>query len=136
MSPKIVNGSFAAIYDATDVFEECMKNFGELRVEAKDSPGDRFSILLRIFDFLLTHLPSFLAMRRRIRGILMSGKQFSLDSRMDLVQVSSIIVSTRYNFIDVKTLLIIKINKIILGLRMLWTISRAIYRSSSNERGR
>lgn len=25
-------------------------------------------------------------MRRRIRGILMSGKQFSLDSRMDLVQ--------------------------------------------------
>ncbi|CAB0040163.1 unnamed protein product [Trichogramma brassicae] len=27
------------------------------------------------------------AMRRRIRGILMSGKQFSLDSRMDLVQV-------------------------------------------------
>lgn len=28
-----------------------------------------------------------LAMRRRIRGILMSGKQFSLDSRMDLVQV-------------------------------------------------
>ncbi|KAK2587138.1 hypothetical protein KPH14_002896 [Odynerus spinipes] len=64
MSPKIVNGSFAAIYDATDVFEECMKNFGQLRVEAKDSP----------------------AMRRRIRGILMSGKQFSLDSRMDLVQ--------------------------------------------------
>lgn len=28
----------------------------------------------------------FKAMRRRIRGILMSGKQFSLDSRMDLVQ--------------------------------------------------
>ena len=27
-------------------------------------------------------------MRRRIRGILMSGKQYSLDSRMDLVQVS------------------------------------------------
>jgi hypothetical protein len=24
-------------------------------------------------------------MRRRIRGILMSGKQFSLDSRMDLI---------------------------------------------------
>lgn len=103
MSPKIVNGSFAAIYDATDVFEECMKNFGQLRVEAKDSPGDRFSILLKIFDFL-TYLPSFLAMRRRIRGILMSGKQFSLDSRMDLVQVSSIVVSIRYNFIGVKVL--------------------------------
>jgi hypothetical protein len=26
------------------------------------------------------------AMRRRIKGILMTGKQFSLDSRMDLVQ--------------------------------------------------
>ncbi|XP_058794335.1 histidine decarboxylase [Phymastichus coffea] len=64
MSPKIVNGSFAAIYDATDVFNECMKTFGQLRLEARDSP----------------------AMRRRIRGILMSGKQFSLDSRMDLVQ--------------------------------------------------
>ncbi|XP_023248312.1 histidine decarboxylase isoform X2 [Copidosoma floridanum] len=66
MSPKIVNGSFAAIYDAADVFNECMKTFGQLRLEARDSP----------------------AMRRRIRGILMSGKQFSLDSRMDLVQVS------------------------------------------------
>ncbi|XP_014212792.1 histidine decarboxylase isoform X1 [Copidosoma floridanum] len=64
MSPKIVNGSFAAIYDAADVFNECMKTFGQLRLEARDSP----------------------AMRRRIRGILMSGKQFSLDSRMDLVQ--------------------------------------------------
>ncbi|XP_034173277.1 histidine decarboxylase [Osmia lignaria lignaria] len=64
MSPKIVNGSFAAIYDTADVFEECTKAFGHLRLEARDSP----------------------AMRRRIRGILMSGKQFSLDSRMDLVQ--------------------------------------------------
>ncbi|XP_043584853.1 histidine decarboxylase isoform X2 [Bombus pyrosoma] len=64
MSPKIVNGSFAAIYDTVDVFEECTKAFGQLRLEARDSP----------------------AMRRRIRGILMSGKQFSLDSRMDLVQ--------------------------------------------------
>ncbi|XP_034947641.1 histidine decarboxylase isoform X2 [Chelonus insularis] len=64
MSPKIVNGSFAAIYDTADVFNECMKAFGQIRLEAHDSP----------------------AMRRRIRGILMSGKQFSLDSRMDLVQ--------------------------------------------------
>ncbi|XP_017881211.1 histidine decarboxylase isoform X2 [Ceratina calcarata] len=64
MSPKIVNGSFAAIYDTADIFEGCAKAFGQLRLEARDSP----------------------AMRRRIRGILMSGKQFSLDSRMDLVQ--------------------------------------------------
>nr|XP_050864534.1 histidine decarboxylase isoform X2 [Vespula vulgaris] len=45
MSPKIVNGSFAAIYDATDVFEECMKNFGQLRVEAKDSPDSRMDLV-------------------------------------------------------------------------------------------
>ncbi|XP_044009511.1 histidine decarboxylase isoform X2 [Aphidius gifuensis] len=64
MSPKIVNGSFAAIYDTADVFNDCMKTFGQLRLHPSDSP----------------------AMRRRIRGILMSGKQFSLDSRMDLVQ--------------------------------------------------
>ncbi|XP_012274122.1 histidine decarboxylase isoform X2 [Orussus abietinus] len=64
MSPKIVNGSFAAIYDTADVFNECVRHFGQLRLDARDSPE----------------------MRRRIRGILMSGKQFSLDSRMDLVQ--------------------------------------------------
>lgn len=39
MSPKIVNGSFAAIYDTADVFEECTKAFGQLRLEARDSPG-------------------------------------------------------------------------------------------------
>ncbi|KAK0162420.1 hypothetical protein PV327_006197 [Microctonus hyperodae] len=64
MSPKVVNGSFAAIYDTADLFNDCMKTFGQLRLESNDSP----------------------AMRRRIRGILMSGRQFSLDSRMDLVQ--------------------------------------------------
>lgn len=40
MSPKIVNGSFAAIYDATEVFEECMKTFGKIHLEARDSPGE------------------------------------------------------------------------------------------------
>ncbi|XP_056634598.1 histidine decarboxylase isoform X2 [Diorhabda sublineata] len=60
-SPKIVNGSFAAIYDQGDVLDEFMKTV-KLRKDAKDSP----------------------AMRRRIKGILMSGKQFSLDSRLDL----------------------------------------------------
>lgn len=42
MSPKIVNGSFAAIYDANDVFEECMKTIVQLRLTAKDSPGNTF----------------------------------------------------------------------------------------------
>ncbi|XP_044745410.1 histidine decarboxylase [Coccinella septempunctata] len=61
MSPKIVNGSFAAIYDQNDVLEQFSKTI-KLRQNAQDSP----------------------AMRRRIKGILMSGKQFSLDSRLDL----------------------------------------------------
>ncbi|XP_030764776.1 histidine decarboxylase [Sitophilus oryzae] len=61
MSPKIVNGSFAAIYDQGDVLEQFSKTI-KLRKDAQDSP----------------------AMRRRIKGILMSGKQFSLDSRLDL----------------------------------------------------
>ncbi|CAH1109558.1 unnamed protein product [Psylliodes chrysocephalus] len=60
-SPKIVNGSFAAIYDQGDVLDDFLKTI-KLRKDAKDSP----------------------AMRRRIKGILMSGKQFSLDSRLDL----------------------------------------------------
>ncbi|XP_055639733.1 histidine decarboxylase isoform X3 [Toxorhynchites rutilus septentrionalis] len=60
MSPKIVNGSFAAIFDADEFLA---KVYAGIRISNQDSP----------------------AMRRRVRGILMSGKQFSLDSRMDLV---------------------------------------------------
>ncbi|XP_025421978.1 histidine decarboxylase [Sipha flava] len=59
MSPKVVNGSFAALFDNGDDWSRKL-----LRSDMKDSSS----------------------MRRRIRGILMSGKQFSLDSRMDLVQ--------------------------------------------------
>lgn len=40
--------------------------------------------------FLKRILP---AMRRRIRGILMSGKQFSLDSRLDLFQGQGMVPS-------------------------------------------
>ncbi|KAJ8924142.1 hypothetical protein NQ315_006926 [Exocentrus adspersus] len=61
MSPRIVNGSFAAVYDQGDVLADFSRIL-RLRKDAQDSP----------------------AMRRRIRGILMSGKQFSLDSRLDL----------------------------------------------------
>ncbi|XP_023317265.1 histidine decarboxylase isoform X3 [Trichogramma pretiosum] len=92
MSPKIVNGSFAAIYDAADVFNECMKTFGQLRLEARDSPDLRivyfnnFKLFHVFFAITNDTIVLILAMRRRIRGILMSGKQFSLDSRMDLVQ--------------------------------------------------
>ncbi|XP_033307892.1 aromatic-L-amino-acid decarboxylase isoform X3 [Bombus bifarius] len=45
MSPKIVNGSFAAIYDTADVFEECTKAFGQLRLEARDSPDSRMDLV-------------------------------------------------------------------------------------------
>ncbi|KAF5297551.1 hypothetical protein FQR65_LT09982 [Abscondita terminalis] len=62
MSPKIVNGSFVAVYDENEVLSECYATFARLREKAQNSPS----------------------MRRRIRGILMSGKQLSLDSRLDL----------------------------------------------------
>ncbi|XP_018322462.1 histidine decarboxylase [Agrilus planipennis] len=62
MSPKIVNGSFAAIYDQKEILQEYSRTFSVLREKVQNSPE----------------------MRRRVRGILMSGKQFSLDSRLDL----------------------------------------------------
>nr|XP_027214446.1 uncharacterized protein LOC113807398 [Penaeus vannamei] len=65
MSPKIVNGSFAAIFDNNDVLFEFAKKLQQLKFDVKDSPGK--------------------AMRKRIKGMLMAGKQYSLDSRMDLV---------------------------------------------------
>lgn len=41
MSPKIVNGSFAAIFDNGDnVLEEFSRTFSRFRLEAKDSPGN------------------------------------------------------------------------------------------------
>ncbi|KAB0805609.1 hypothetical protein PPYR_02579 [Photinus pyralis] len=63
MSPKIVNGSFAAVYDQNDILAEYSSTFSNLYSSPQNNS------------------PS---MRRRIRGILMSGKQFSLDSRLDL----------------------------------------------------
>ncbi|CAG2054215.1 unnamed protein product [Timema podura] len=64
MSPKIVNGSFAAIFDSGDsLLDQISFGFDRLHFDVKDSP----------------------AIRRRVRGIMMSGKQYSLDSRMDLV---------------------------------------------------
>jgi hypothetical protein len=40
MSPKIVNGSFAAIFDNGDnVLEEFARAFSRFRLEVKDSPG-------------------------------------------------------------------------------------------------
>ncbi|KAL0809652.1 hypothetical protein ABMA28_011175 [Loxostege sticticalis] len=64
MSPKIVNGTHAAICDYEQVLTSCAQTFAQLKMEPKDSPE----------------------MRRRIRGIKMCGKMFSLDSCMDMVQ--------------------------------------------------
>ncbi|XP_055680008.1 histidine decarboxylase isoform X2 [Lutzomyia longipalpis] len=75
MSPKIVNGSFAAIFDADEFLA---KAYAGIRISNQDSP----------------------AMRRRVRGILMSGKQFSLDSRMDLVVQGIHNSSDGENFLD------------------------------------
>ncbi|XP_026316269.1 histidine decarboxylase-like [Hyposmocoma kahamanoa] len=64
MSPKIVNGTHVAICDYEKVLSSCAQTFAQLKMEPKDSPE----------------------MRRRIRGIKMVGKKFSLDSCMDMVQ--------------------------------------------------
>ncbi|XP_008477680.1 histidine decarboxylase [Diaphorina citri] len=64
MSPKIMNGSFAAVFDADEsIMNGWTHGIAQIQCDSNDSPS----------------------MRRRIRGILMSGKQFSLDSRMDLI---------------------------------------------------
>ncbi|XP_063631443.1 histidine decarboxylase-like isoform X2 [Cydia splendana] len=64
MSPKIVNGTHAAICDYEQVLTSCAQTFAQLKMEPKDSPE----------------------MRRRIRAIKMCGKKLSLDSCMDMVQ--------------------------------------------------
>ncbi|XP_037808178.1 histidine decarboxylase isoform X1 [Lucilia sericata] len=64
LSPKIVNGSFAALFDADEFLA---KTYAGIRIAHQESPS----------------------MRRRVRGILMSGKQFSLDSHMDVVVQTS-----------------------------------------------
>ncbi|CAG7723973.1 unnamed protein product, partial [Allacma fusca] len=63
MSPKIVNGSFAAIFDSNELFKEFSRKIKLCEVD-DSSPA---------------------VVRRRIKGMVMAGKQFSLDSRMDLV---------------------------------------------------
>ncbi|KAH8367088.1 hypothetical protein KR084_000502, partial [Drosophila pseudotakahashii] len=78
LSPKVVNGSFAAIFDADEFLA---KTYAGVRIAVSQCGLDRQPALgLTIFQH--QESPS---MRRRVRGILMSGKQFSLDSHMDVV---------------------------------------------------
>ncbi|CAG0903568.1 unnamed protein product [Darwinula stevensoni] len=62
-SPRLINASFAAIFDNNDISKEFARKFSQLRFNIPDSP----------------------AVRRRLRGLLVGGPQHSLDSRMDLV---------------------------------------------------
>ena len=84
MSPKIINGSFAAIFDNDDVLFEFAKKISQHRYGEKDCPGNY--AIAKSKNLLLNRYHLFPAKQRRIRGMLMSGKQLSLDSRMDLVQ--------------------------------------------------
>ncbi|KAF5283291.1 hypothetical protein FQA39_LY17355 [Lamprigera yunnana] len=73
MSPKIVNGSFAAVYDENEFLTEYSITFAKLQEKAQNS----------------------LSTRREVRGMSMSGKQYSLDSRLDLFQCIKDSVETR-----------------------------------------
>jgi len=78
LSPKVVNGSFAAIFDADEFLA---KTYAGVRIAVSQCRLVKHPELgLTIFQH--QESPS---MRRRVRGILMSGKQFSLDSHMDVV---------------------------------------------------
>ncbi|CAK1548802.1 unnamed protein product [Leptosia nina] len=88
MSPKIVNGTHVAICDYEQVLSSCAQTFAQLKMEPKDSPD-----IVKNFHQpsstnlpLITHITELTEMRRRIRGIRMVGKKFSLDSCMDMVQ--------------------------------------------------
>ncbi|XP_023225375.1 histidine decarboxylase-like [Centruroides sculpturatus] len=73
MIPKIMNGSYVAIFDNTEAIDQFIQRFGNAFGNlAKDSPS----------------------LRRRIRGLSISNKQYSLDSRMDLMNS---IVATAMN---------------------------------------
>ncbi|CAG2105576.1 unnamed protein product [Medioppia subpectinata] len=64
MTPKIINASFVAIFDQQDLAHEFVRHFGKhMDLSANNSPQ----------------------LRRRIKGLMLTDKQHSLDSRMDLM---------------------------------------------------
>ncbi|XP_064471206.1 histidine decarboxylase-like isoform X2 [Ornithodoros turicata] len=64
MTPKVVNGSFVALFEGDDALRGLLSRMGDqFALTTKDSP----------------------ALRRRVRGLMLSQKQYSLDSRMDLM---------------------------------------------------
>jgi len=97
-TPKIVDGSFAALFDTDDVVVDFSK---KLKTMHKDVYSNCPSIFRNTREItLLTRarpistwgprIPPAVATRsqanRRVRGMMMSGKQYSLDSRIDLAE--------------------------------------------------
>lgn len=82
LSPKVVNGSFAAIFDADEFLA---KTYAGIRIAvSKMQVAVDYQLTLSTSPKQHQESPS---TRRRVRGILMSGKQFSLDSHMDVAVV-------------------------------------------------
>lgn len=72
MTPKLIDGSFVALFEQADVINDYVKQLADFNIDVEPSP----------------------ARRRRIKGLMVSDKQYSLDSRMDIV---STIVATMGN---------------------------------------
>ncbi|XP_077563056.1 histidine decarboxylase [Haemaphysalis longicornis] len=72
MTPKVVNGSYVALFEGDDVLRQLVSRYSSrFSLSAKESPE----------------------LRRRVRRFMLSQKQLSLDSRMDLV--NQLIASSR-----------------------------------------
>jgi len=67
ISPKIVDGSFAALFETDDVVVDFSKKLKNMQKDIHSNSSRSQTT-------------------RRVRGMLMSGKQYSLDSRIDLVE--------------------------------------------------
>lgn len=67
MTPKVMNGSFVAIFENGDGLKEFLDRNGILRIACKDSP----------------------VLQRRLKGLLRGLRQYSLDSHIDLMVVES-----------------------------------------------
>ena len=65
MTPKVMNGSFVAIFENGDGLKEFLDRNGILRIACKDSP----------------------VLQRRLKGLLRGLRQYSLDSHIDLMVV-------------------------------------------------
>ncbi|CAN8002592.1 unnamed protein product, partial [Ixodes hexagonus] len=64
LTPKVVNGSFVAFFEDSNVWRDLVSRYSDhFTLGSRDSP----------------------ALRRRVKGLMVSQKQYSLDSRMDLM---------------------------------------------------